>query len=306
MLDVKIFNLVKELDFRLMSPLKARAYTWGSLSVYSDYVSNRFESYSSKYDLLHWLTFWTERERLGNPFQDEVLFKEIAAESSALHKKALSRLFSTGHAESGNHAAYDIWNGIDGYLVRQHCPDAKVVLDFGAGYGRLGAVWGAPDNGMTYIATDCIETSYVLQNLFLSSIADDNFIEYFDFAFERKNMLEDGLKENSIYHIPSWALGTLPKHSVDLISSVFVLPEISHYGLLDFVQQADHLVKLGGQIYLRDHLYQNDRAGHDGAHRFNTQALLENIGFEETYRGTYKDNVELYGTPRVLTRRSIK
>ena len=77
MLDVKIYNLIKELDFRLMNPLKARAYTWGSLSVYNDYVSSRFEFYSSKYDLLHWFEFWTEQKRLGNPFQDEEIFKEI-------------------------------------------------------------------------------------------------------------------------------------------------------------------------------------------------------------------------------------
>lgn len=303
MLDLKIFNLVKEIDFRLMSPLKARAYSWGSLAVYNSYVSNRFEFYSSKYDLLHWLSFWTEEGRLGNPFQDDDYFMKVEAESSKLHQKALRRIFSTDNADPSKHKAYDIWNGIDGYLVKQHCPDARVVLDFGAGYGRLGAVWGAPDNGMTYVATDCIETSYILQNLFLSSISDGNFFEYFDFAFERKNMLSDGVKENSIYHMPSWALDTLPRHSVDLVTSVFVLPEVSHYGLLDFIEKVDHLVKIGGQIYLRDHLYQNDETGHDGAHRLNTQALLEGIGFEETYRGQYTDNVDIYGTPRVLTRR---
>ena len=59
MLDAKIFQLVKEQDFISRSALELRPYTWSSLDVYEDAVKSRMSTYHSKYDLLHWLTFWT-------------------------------------------------------------------------------------------------------------------------------------------------------------------------------------------------------------------------------------------------------
>ena len=71
MLDAKIFQLVKEQDFISRSALELRPYTWSSLDVYEDAVKSRMSTYHSKYDLLHWLTFWTQPSRLSSPFVGE-------------------------------------------------------------------------------------------------------------------------------------------------------------------------------------------------------------------------------------------
>ena len=55
------------------------------------------------------------------------------------------------------------------------------------------------ENKKTFISVDCIESNYILQNLFLSLLKPQNFHEYFDYEFLNKRM--EISEENSIYHI---------------------------------------------------------------------------------------------------------
>ncbi|KLN58954.1 hypothetical protein WH96_20235 [Kiloniella spongiae] len=299
MLDASIFQLIKEQDFISRSALELRPYAWGSLDVYEDAVQKRMSRYHSKYDLLHWLTFWTEQERLVSPFTGNKEYEELRSNSAFVHKNVLKMLFSSGFIKSEPHAGYDIWNAIDGHIVSQICPDAKSVLDFGSGYGRLGAVFGDTFRNGVYVSVDCIEVSYILQNLFLSLMAPARFHEYCDYAFERRSFKVDCNNENAIYHLPSWRLDLVGANQIDLITAVFVLPEINEFALLDFVKQANRMVRDGGYIYLRDHLYHSGEDNHSGAHRFNTEELLSASGFQLIYQGKYKDNIDIYGIPRI-------
>lgn len=299
MLDVNIFRLVQEQDFLLRSPLELRPYVWGSLEVYADGVRNRMSRYHSKYDLLHWLSFWTEPQRLASPFAGEELYETLRKQSYAAHQHVLGQLFTTPARKSEPHAGYDIWNAIDGHIVGEQCPDARVVLDFGSGYGRLGAVFADPSRDCTYISVDCVEISYLLQNLFLSSLAPDRFFEYVDYAMERRTFEVCRDKKGSIYHLPSWRLDLVPDGFVDVITSVFVLPEINEFALTEFVTMAKRVVHRGGYVYLRDHLYQAGENNHRGGHRLDTSTLLEEAGFRLIYQGDYQDNVDIYGLPRV-------
>ena len=299
MLDINVFRLVQQQDFLLRSVLELRPYVWGSLDVYAEGVRDRMSRYHSKYDLLHWLTFWTEPHRLASPFAGNEDYEALRKQSGEIHRDVLGRLFTTPVTEAKPHAGYDIWNAIDGHIVREHCPDASVVLDFGSGYGRLGAVFAGEAQGGTFISVDCVEISYILQNLFLSTLAANRFFEYVDFAMERRPFAIGDGGASSIYHLPTWRLDLIADASVDAITSVFVLPEINEFALMDFVEQATRMLRPGGYIYLRDHLYQTGENNHKGGHRLDTSELIGQAGFRLTYQGDYEDNVDIYGIPRV-------
>ena len=69
MLDPKIFKMIMDRDFISMSPLELRPFMWASLQAYdSPYVRARMQEYNSKFDLIHWMSFWTEKERVVSPF----------------------------------------------------------------------------------------------------------------------------------------------------------------------------------------------------------------------------------------------
>ncbi len=301
MLDTSIFQLIKKQDFILRSALELRPYTWGSLNVYEDPIQKRMSHYHSKYDLLHWLTFWTEPERIVSPFgKGDKQYESFLKLSRCQHENVLKKLFSPDSISSELHAGYDIWNAIDGRIISEYCPNVRSVLDFGSGYGRLGAILGEPSRNGVYISVDCIEVSYILQNLFLSLMAPERFYEYCDYVFERRDFKVDCQKAKLIYHLPSWRLDLIEDNQIDLITAVFVLPEINEFALLDFIKQAKRIVRDGGYIYLRDHLYQSGESNHSGGHHLNTQSLLEDAGFKVSYSGSYKDNVDIYGIPRIF------
>ena len=83
------------------------------------------------------------------------------------------------------------------------------------------------ENQKTFISVDCIESTYILQNLFLSLLKPQNFHEYFDYEFLNKQI--NIKQKNSIFHIPTWRMNIVENESVDLITSVFVLPEINEF-----------------------------------------------------------------------------
>ena len=56
--------------------------------------------------------------------------------------------------------------------------------------------------------------------IFLSLLKPQNFHEYFDYEFLKKEMKI--LDKNSIYHIPTWRMNLIMDVSVDLITSIFV------------------------------------------------------------------------------------
>jgi SAM-dependent methyltransferase len=301
MLDKKIYNLIKEKDFSSISPLELRPFFWGSLEVYDKEIQKRLSKYESKYDLLHWMSHWTEKKRLISPFKGNKIYEEIKKKSSISHINVFEYLFSKEIVNKKLHNGYDIYNAIDGYLINKHCKGVSTTLDFGSGYGRLGCILGQKNSKMTYISVDCIERSYLLQNLFLSLFAPKRFYEYFDFRFENKEFKI--LKGNNIYHLPTWKMEIIKNNSVDLITAVFVLNEINQFALNHFINQARRVLKKGGYIYIKDHLYQTGEKSHKGAHKNNTEVELKKAGFDIIFQGNYKDDQEIFGIPRILKKK---
>ena len=300
MLDSKIFNLIKEQDFMLMGALDLRAYEWGSLNTYREDVKSRMQNYTSKYDLLGWFGYWTEKERLMSPFKNTPKYGLYKKSSSINHETILKKIFSTYKTSTPEiHSGYDEWNAIDAHIIFSQCKTHETVLDYGAGYGRLGLILNTENKVKNYIAIDSVEMSYLLQNLTLSNYKPDTFYEYFDYALERKEFLPLSDKRGAIYHLPMWKWKLIPSASVDVACSVFVFPEINEFALKETIVQLKRTLKPGGYLYLRDHLYHTGEKNHFGGHRLDTEKLLESYGFKKIYQPEYKDNVEIYGTPRV-------
>lgn len=303
MLDKKIFRLIKEKDFLSMSPLQIRPFDWACLEIYdSHYVRNRLNEYNSKFDLLHWMSFWTEKKRIVSPFKGNKEFENLKNKSSSAHQEVFSFLFDQDIVKKKTHFGYDIYNANDAFIISKFCKNYNFVLDFGSGYGRLGAMFAYKEANKTYISVDCVEATYILQNLFLSLLKPKNFYEYFDYQFLNKEFKIQ--KKNSIYHIPTWKLNLIHNKTIDLITGIFVLPEINEFALMNFIKEAKRILRIGGYIYLRDHLYQTGENNHKGCHKLNTEDELSKAGFQLIYKGEYKDNIEIYGTPRIY--RKIK
>lgn len=298
MLDPKIFKLIMDKDFLAMSPLELRPFKWASLQAYeSPYVRARMQEYNSKFDLIHWMSFWTEKERIVSPFDGNIEFEKLKNKSSEAHQKVFEFLFDREILKKKLHFGYDIYNAIDYYIISQHCDKFDVTLDFGSGYGRLAAMFSFKENQKTYISVDCIESTYILQNLFLSLLKPQNFHEYFDYEFLNKKIKIK--QKNCIYHIPTWKMKIIEKESVDLITSVFVLPEINEFALKNFINESQRVIKRNGYLYIRDHLYQTGEKNHKGAHKLNTEKELTENGFKLIFKSDYKDNIDIYGTPRI-------
>ena len=142
MLDKKIFRLIQEKDFLAMSPLELRPFKWASLEVYdSEYVRNRLLEYNSKFDLINWMSYWTEKERIVSPFDGTEKFDKLKKKSSEAHEKVFGYLFDKDISQKKLHFGYDVFNAIDYQIISENCNNFDVVLDFGSGYGRLGAMF---------------------------------------------------------------------------------------------------------------------------------------------------------------------
>lgn len=98
------------------------------MAVYDEYVRARMSKYHSKYDLLHWLSFWTEEARLGSPFSGISEYENLKEKSATAHQDILAKIFNKYDLSKAPHAGYDIWNAIDGYIVDTQCDNVSTVL----------------------------------------------------------------------------------------------------------------------------------------------------------------------------------
>lgn len=163
------------------------------------------------------------------------------------------------------------------------------VLDFGAGHGRQANLFFEPElhNGQrSMVSVDGIPGSYITA-----------YNYYFALGINiQELLLDDSLggselvaKESSIMHIPTWRLNQLQARSTDLIICVQVLREIS-LEVLDFVlEQFQRVLKVGGFIYVRDHI---DRHNPNGADQ---DAYLEKYGFRKEWSPDFKDKSDYFG-----------
>lgn len=168
-------------------------------------------------------------------------------------------------------------NAIDYLIPRMFKKDINSVLDFGAGYGRNGNLWGEKH----YFAMDGILNSYCCQSKYFQSIIHGIY-----------------------YHLKTWEVDELKNYSFDMVMCVQVLPELSEQLLTKMLTEFHRVLKVGGIIYIRDHNTKWRPCNNVNVHQF-----LLDLGFEvgktddPNWKENIVDGVDLHGIPRIYVKR---
>lgn len=193
-----------------------------------------------------------------------------------------------------NLSFHDLYSVPDIYYITKflgHIPES--VIDIGGGWGRLGMAWfavGAKAVGVT----DSIEQPYVIQHQYLSSIPNADFYETLD----KKNECKlDFNSTKGLVHFPLWDLPKIPNESIEAISTVQVLREITRDCLEFLFSEIKRILKKGGIWYIRDNNYKYDEAC---MHDVDITNRLQNIGFKLVYRPDLIQGVDIHGVPRIF------
>lgn len=181
------------------------------------------------------------------------------------------------------------------YVTRALGRRPSAVIDIGAGWGRLGMAWksvGVPFVGVT----DAIEQPYVLQHLYLSAIPDAAFRELVGSPRAPIKPSAGG-----IVHFPSWRLSDVADGSIDAVSAVQVLREISADALEFLFSEVARVLAPGGVFYVRD----NDHEYREAAmHQVNVEERLKAAGLSLALAPELKQSVDIHGVPRVYRKES--
>ena len=178
-----------------------------------------------------------------------------------------------------NLAAYDA----EDFFFCSLVPKPKVVLDFGAGYGRQAFLFSRLP--VTLISMDCIESSYFLQNHVFKQLGFPLW-EYLEESgaprFDRDAF--------NVVHLPSWKGDLIPENSVDLMMLVFVISEVSDGAREEFLRTLKRTLKVGGHLYIRDNPL---------AHGWDFEKRLARMGFKPVLFPWKMTEQEFRGTPRI-------
>ena len=174
----------------------------------------------------------------------------------------------------------------------------RVLLDFGAGHGRLANLaFGAPGTAtQVYIAVDAIPATYLSQRAYFYGLGlrSADYVDLLDksqsFAFNEL------IKNHDVIHIPTWRLDLIPDASVDMVCCVQVLKELPRRLVPYVVREFARILKPGAALYVRDHLQ-----FHDPTH-MPIDEILTTGGFSLEFRPQIRDREELHGLPRIWRR----
>jgi len=163
------------------------------------------------------------------------------------------------------------------------------ILDFGAGYGRQINLWSQNhSHKLKYVAMDSILNPYCLQNFYYSCSGMPVY-EYINYPDGFK------IKENGIYHLPTWRCDLLPKKFFDMIICVQVLQEINDKLVFKMIDVFKNVVKSGGILYIRDHGVNWKYS----AHKLDIEEMLWDNQFSLEYEPDLIDGEEIHGIPRI-------
>ena len=227
--------------------------------------------------------------------------RSLVERSAAFNNVVLKRLFGEQQVAHDN---LDFYNMTD--WVLQHAYPRPVddrlehVLDFGAGFGRLAALWLTSDKPTTYVAIDAVELPYLAQAHYLSG---SNFplIEYLDDPDHFS--ITDGTAAQA-FHLPAWRYDLLPSDFFDMVCCVQVLPEIREDVLFHSLALFRRILRPGGYLYIRDHAPQD--TWRPGAwmpgHTHIVPDLLPSFGFRCEFAPQWRDRHDVHGLPQIWRR----
>jgi SAM-dependent methyltransferase len=198
--------------------------------------------------------------------------------------------------------AVGIYNAQD-YLLQRFYPvpdrhRPRVLLDFGAGHGRMANLAFRLDDSVTetMIAVDGIPAPYLVQRAYYTGLGLTVADYLDDRAAGREFDVAKQQVDRDVVHLPTWRLDLVPNRSVDLVCCIQVLKELPRRLVVNVLEQFSRVVKPGGAIYVRDHVLQH----HPNMMPID-QLLLAN-GFVREFAPHVRDQADIHGLPRVWRR----
>jgi hypothetical protein len=173
-------------------------------------------------------------------------------------------------------------------------------LDIGPGLGAnaIYSLWGL---GSTYYSLEAFPQSYSVQRLFLRAILEGepsylDLIECENFGLSPHEVKRElnGVGKYRIKHVPSWHFGLVDDGSVDLVTSTWVLNEVTPAGVTWLLGNADRVLKTGGYFYIRD-----SGKRKPNRHNLDYDLALQEMGYEKTGHLDVRNRVDMHGIPRV-------
>ena len=174
----------------------------------------------------------------------------------------------------------------------------RVVLDFGAGHGRLANLgFNAPDPAQrftTLFAIDAIASTYLTQLTYYRALGLRVW-EYLDHQADAPTQddIRRAIADHDVIHLPTWRLDLVPDATVDMVSCIQVLKELPGALVSDILQVFARITKSTGAIYIRDHVQ-----FHNPNH-MPVDLLLQTNGFDCEFAPQWRDRVEIHGLPRI-------
>ncbi len=175
-----------------------------------------------------------------------------------------------------------------------------VHIDTGPGLGDMCPTIRLGYN-TKYFGVEATPLTYSVQREFIKLLFyNTNYKKIYDVveAEDYKNFTEikkdiNDRKYKTI-HLPSWYFDQIKKKSADLVTSTFMLNELTTSGLCWLISNAINALKIGGYFYIRDSYILKP-----GCHQINYDNLLKKLGFEEIAFYRIKNRLDFYGIPRL-------
>lgn len=225
---------------------------------------------------------------------DSQFHRDLCEKSAAndhrvlLSLNLLDRVNQTAIDKTGQYNAQD-------YIMRQPYPlperqHVQTLLEFGAGHGRSANLFFEDPAAKLMIAVDSIEASYLTQCLYYHELG----IRCLDYVSSELTADDFVRRDGSpgIIHLPTWRMDLVPNQSVDMVSCVQVLRELSPALAIFALRQFARVLKVGGGLYLRDHGVAHNPNGVD------LTRMLQAAGFVLEFCPHVRRN-EIHGVPQI-------
>lgn len=248
----------------------------------------------------HLVKFFTWHRRAAFPDVFGTAIADLAAASAEADRRVFQRLgLNCDDLLVAKMARY---NAQDYALQRAYAvPERqriKVLLDFGAGHGRMANLaFATPRPGervRCYIAVDGIPSTYFVQSLYFQALGLSVW-DYFDHADEGVGP-EDvaaAIQSHDVVHLPTWCLSLIPDGTADLISCVQVLKELPGELLPWLLPHFARIAQPAGALYIRDHLQLHN------PNHMPIDLLTQAAGFALEFAPMIRDRAEIHGLPRI-------
>lgn len=242
---------------------------------------------------------WHVKAAFPDPFPPARIDALVAA-SSEVDARVFRRLgLHDGHRMIARIARYNAQDHLVLHAVPQ--PERnrpRVLLDFGAGHGRLAALgFNAPDEAQrfqTLVAVDAIPSTYFTQAAYYRAMGLSvwEYFEHQDDSPTEEDVMAASLS-HQVIHLPTWRMDLIPDGCIDMVSCVQVLKELPGGLVADLIATFARVTHATGAIYVRDHLQ-----FHNPNH-MPIDLLLQASGFDREFAPAWIDRVEIHGLPRI-------